>query len=163
MKPNRLDASQVRAPFKTVRGKRGVKFRQASVIAALAVTTLCAGLLLASLPAMAKTEVFMIAGVPVTHVPDGVTVVELDQPSRLDKQLSDGLPGTQDAAARAVQKRLSRFRKSYGQAYEGLLRAWRLGVTKVPAVVVDGRYVVYGQPNVKAAVAEIHRAAAREK
>lgn len=119
-------------------------------------------LLVTASAATAGTEVFTVAGVPVTHVPDGVTVVELDKPSRLDKQLSQGLPDTKDAAARAVQKRLPNFKKAYGPAYRGLVRAWRLGVAKVPAVVVDGEYVVYGQPDVTAAVAEIHRAKSRE-
>lgn len=121
-----------------------------------------AALLLGSATAMAKTEVFTTAGVPVTHVPDNVTVVELDKPSRLDQQLSQGLPDEKDAAAQAVQNRLQGFKKAYGQAYSGLLRAWRLGVTKVPAVVVDGQYVVYGQPDVAAALAEIQQADARE-
>ena len=120
-------------------------------------------LLAAASAALAGTEVFTVAGVPVTHVPDNATVVELDKPSRLDKQLSQGLPDKKDAAARAVQKRVAGFKKAYGEAYSGLMRAWRLGVTKVPAVVVDGTYVVYGQPNVTAAVAEIRRAETREK
>lgn len=113
--------------------------------------------------ATAGTDVFTVAGAPVTHVPEGATVVELDKPSRLDKQLSQGLPDKKDAAARTVQKRLPGFKKAYGQAYRGLIRAWRLGIKKVPAVVVDGQYVVYGQPNVTAAVAEIHRAESREQ
>lgn len=121
-------------------------------------------LLLASLPALGQTEVFTIAGEPVTHVPDGVTVVELDKPSRLDKQLSEGLPNNKAAAAKVVQQRLSGFKNAYGEAYRGLIRAWRLGIKRVPAVVVDGQYVVYGQPDVAAAVAEIHHADAyREK
>ncbi|ROO24119.1 integrating conjugative element protein [Salinisphaera japonica YTM-1] len=120
-------------------------------------------LLAAASAALAGTEVFTVAGVPVTHVPDNATVVELDKPSRLDKQLSQGLPDKKDTAARAVQKRLAGFKEAYGEAYSGLMRAWRLGVTKVPAVVVDGTYVVYGQPNVTAAVAEIRRAETREK
>ena len=120
-------------------------------------------LLDAASAALAGTEVFTVAGVPVTHVPDNATVVELDKPSRLDKQLSQGLPDKKDTAARAVQKRLAGFKEAYGEAYSGLMRAWRLGVTKVPAVVVDGTYVVYGQPDVTAAVAEIRRAETREK
>jgi integrating conjugative element protein (TIGR03757 family) len=35
-----------------------------------------------------------------------------------------------------------------------LTYAWRLGVTKIPAVV-DGRYVIYGEPDVAKATARI--------
>lgn len=108
--------------------------------------------------AVAQVEVFTVAGAPVTQVPDGVTVVEIDAPARLDKQLSEGLPDDKAAAAKAVRKRLSQYKSDYGDTYDGLLRAWRLGVERVPAVVVDQQYVVYGQPDVKAAVAEIRNA-----
>lgn len=124
------------------------------IIAILMGTTLLA----AAGTTAAQTEVFTVAGQPATHVPDGVNVVEIDKPSRLDKQLSDGLPHDKAAAAKAVQKRLSSYKTNYGDAYDGLLRAWRLGVKRVPAVVVDGQYVVYGQSDVKAAVAEIRNA-----
>ncbi|MGN8159705.1 TIGR03757 family integrating conjugative element protein [Salinisphaera hydrothermalis] len=121
-------------------------------------TLMGCALLAAAGSAAAQVEVFTVAGAPVTHVPDGVDVIEIDKPARLDKQLSEGLPRDKAAAAKAVQKRLSGFKQAYGSAYDGLLRAWRLGVERVPAVVVDGQYVVYGQPDVKAAVAEIRNA-----
>ncbi|NQD96830.1 DUF1525 domain-containing protein, partial [Pseudomonas sp. CrR25] len=37
--------------------------------------------------------------------------------------------------------------------------AWSLGVTTIPAVIVDHRYVVYGEPDVAkaAALIEAHR------
>ncbi len=117
---------------------------------------------LASGAATAQTEVFTLAGLPVTNVPDHAAVFELDAPARLDKRLSDGLPADQAAAAKMVQQRLHGFKKAYGEAYRGLLRAWRLGVERVPAVVVDGEYVVYGEPDVQAALTEI-RAAARQE
>src|SRR3989344_4580720 len=40
-------------------------------------------------------------------------------------------------------------------AYQGITDAWSLGVTSLPAVVVDRRYVVYGEPDVARAVARI--------
>ncbi|MCL6641681.1 MAG: TIGR03757 family integrating conjugative element protein [Candidatus Rokubacteria bacterium] len=48
-----------------------------------------------------------------------------------------------------------------GSAYQGVADAWGLGLAKVPAVVVDRRYVVYGEPDVARAVARIesHRRA----
>ncbi len=35
--------------------------------------------------------------------------------------------------------------------------AWSLGITAVPAVVVDQRYVVYGEPDVARAIARIEQ------
>ena len=39
--------------------------------------------------------------------------------------------------------------------YQDVTQAWGLGITKVPAVVVDRRYVVYGEPDVAHAAARI--------
>lgn len=108
--------------------------------------------------ALARIEVFTIAGLPVTHVPASATVVEIDEPARLDKQLSQGLPDQPRAAAAIVRRRLTRFKAKYGPAYRGLVQAWQLDVAKVPAVVVDGKYVVYGQPDVAATLSTIRRA-----
>lgn len=123
----------------------------------------CLALLASAAQAAAvRIEVFTIAGLPVTHVPDGASVVEIDLPARLDQRLSRGLPKDKAAAIEIVQKRLEPFYDDYGGAYLGLLRAWRLGVEQMPAVVVDGRFVVYGQPNVAQALATIREARARE-
>lgn len=56
--------------------------------------------------------------------------------------------------SQALQRRI-------GSAYQGVADAWGLGLAKVPAVVVDRRYVVYGEPDVARAVARIesHRRA----
>ncbi|MFG6179683.1 DUF1525 domain-containing protein, partial [Halomonas sp. THAF12] len=43
----------------------------------------------------------------------------------------------------------------YQQAARGVARAWMLGVEKVPAVVLDGEYVVYGEHDVQAALNQI--------
>lgn len=115
---------------------------------------------LAALPsiALAQVEVFTLAGLPVTQVPADATVVELDAPARLDQRLSQGLPADPKAAAAIVRRRLKSFKARYGTAYRGLVRAWQLGVAKVPAVVVDGQYVVYGRPDVATALAALRRA-----
>jgi integrating conjugative element protein (TIGR03757 family) len=39
----------------------------------------------------------------------------------------------------------------------GVADAWSLGITTIPAVVVDQRYVVYGEPDVARAVARIEQ------
>ncbi|WP_204353751.1 TIGR03757 family integrating conjugative element protein [Salinisphaera orenii] len=105
-----------------------------------------------------RVDVYTVAGQPVTHVPDRAHVIELDKPARLDRRLSTGLPSNQQAAIAQVRKRLAHFKAAYGRAYRGLERAYRLGVKKVPAVVVGGQYVVYGQPNVAQALDTIRTA-----
>lgn len=102
-------------------------------------------------------EVFTTAGKPVVNVPDGVPVIELDAPARLDAELSQGLPDDIDEARAEMQSRLQspqwqRKLQQYGDLYTGVARAWMLRVEKVPAVVVDSRYVIYGETDVAAAV-----------
>ena len=48
----------------------------------------------------------------------------------------------------ALQRRI-------GNAYQSVADAWGLGIAKVPSVVVDRRYVVYGEPDVARALARI--------
>lgn len=112
-------------------------------------------------------EVFTTAGVPVVNVPDGVPVIELDAPARLDDELSQGLPDDIDEAKTEMQSRMQspEWRgklQQYGDLYTGVARAWMLRVEKVPAVVVDSRYVIYGETDVAAAVAQANGYIERE-
>ncbi|KTT49724.1 thioredoxin [Pseudomonas oryzihabitans] len=98
---------------------------------------------------------------PLTNLA-GARVVLLDAPERLEQQLSEGLPADPRQAAALMQQRLrsasaQQLSRDLVKAHQDVADAWSLGVTKVPAVVVDGRYVVYGQSDVAAAVASIAR------
>ncbi|QEA38648.1 TIGR03757 family integrating conjugative element protein [Pistricoccus aurantiacus] len=113
--------------------------------------------------AAAGVEVFTIAGEPVVNLPDAAVVVELDAPARLDAQISQGLPADPEQAEQVLQARMNNSEwqaafKRYAELYTGVARAWMLGVEKVPAVVVDSEYVVYGEPDVQAALEEIEQA-----
>ena len=59
----------------------------------------------------------------------------------------------------AVRERLREggrdLQRRIGRAYQDVADAWGLGIAKVPAVVVDRRYVVYGEPDVARAMARI--------
>ncbi|MGY6564198.1 MAG: TIGR03757 family integrating conjugative element protein [Halomonadaceae bacterium] len=122
----------------------------------------------ASAAPLAETiEVFTVAGQPVTNVPNGVAVIELDAPARLDLELSRGLPEDPVAAEAIMRERMRsdewlRAVQEYGDLHTGLARAWILGVEKVPAVVMGGAYVVYGQPDVQSAIVELERGRARQ-
>jgi len=89
----------------------------------------------------------------------GERVIELDQPARIEAELSAGLPADPGQAEAIVQQRLREgkvtLQHRIGRAYQGVADAWGLGITKIPAVVVDRRYVVYGEPDVARAVARI--------
>lgn len=85
--------------------------------------------------------------------------VLLDAPTRLEIELASGLPSDPEQAAAVVQRRLKHggadLQHRIRAAYQGVADAWSLGITKVPAVVVDRRYVVYGETDVARAVARI--------
>ena len=93
------------------------------------------------------------------EVPANVRVVELDAPARIESELASDLPTDPVQAAAIVQQRLTdggtELQRRLTDAYRGVTDAWSLGVSKIPAVVVDRRYVVYGEPDVSRALARI--------
>ena len=115
---------------------------------------------LAGCPVASAAEVLVFTDLdhPVTSVP-GARVVELDLPARTEADLAKGLPADPSRAAVLAQQRLravgDALQRRLRQACQGVADAWRLGVTKLPAVVVDRRFVVYGDADVRRAVAHI--------
>lgn len=92
----------------------------------------------------------------------GARVVLLDAPERLEQKLSEGLPADPRQAAAIMQQRMrsasaQQLGRELARAHQDVADAWSLGVAKLPAVVMDRQYVVYGQPDVAAAVARIER------
>lgn len=93
----------------------------------------------------------------------GARLIELDQPVRIEAELGAYLPADLSRGSALVQQRLKsgglELQQRLGAAYQGVVDAWSLGVTTIPAVIVDHRYVVYGEPDVAKAVAliEAHR------
>ncbi|UYT22252.1 integrating conjugative element protein [Pseudomonas paraeruginosa] len=77
----------------------------------------------------------------------------------LEADLAANLPSDPERASTIVQQRLKQggtdLQRRIGTAYQGIADAWSLGVTKVPAIVADRRYVVYGETDVARAVARI--------
>ena len=130
----------------------------------LAAGGLLALLLLGQAAAAADVLVVTDSRHPVQSASDA-RVIELDLPERIEAELAAGLPNDPSRAAALVQQRLrdggQALQRRIGSAYQGVADAWGLGIAKVPAVVVDRRYVVYGEPDVARAVARIesHRRA----
>lgn len=85
-------------------------------------------------------------------------VIELDAPARIEAELSKRLSKNPLEAQVQAQGRLQDdVVQGLLQAYQGTVEAWRLGVVKIPAVVVGGRYVVYGEHDVAQAVDRVER------
>lgn len=96
---------------------------------------------------------------PITSVP-GIRLIELDAPSRIEAELSHDLPADAAKAAAIATQRLKEDRARLQQlaaAYQAVVDAWSLGIVKIPAVVVDRQFVVYGEPNVERALQQIER------
>ncbi|POF86399.1 integrating conjugative element protein [Pseudomonas putida] len=113
--------------------------------------------------AHAETWAITDSAHPLTSVPADVRVIKLDDQQRIEEQLSRELPPNPHQAALAARRLMSTpagaaLMQQLATAQQGNADAWSVGVSKVPAVVVDRRYVVYGQPDVATAMQTINRA-----
>ena len=108
--------------------------------------------------AQADVIAFTLSSIPLET--DGATVYVLDEGDRFAAALGAGLPGDPVEALAEVRRRLATpegraARRRIEAASAGRAQAVRLGIGKLPAVVVDGRYVVYGVRDVRCARALI--------
>jgi integrating conjugative element protein (TIGR03757 family) len=89
----------------------------------------------------------------------GVRVIQIDAASQIEAELNAHLPNNEQEASAIARQRLSNgvadLSRRLTVAYQELTDAWSLGITKVPAVVVDHRYVVYGTLDIELAVSLI--------
>lgn len=95
---------------------------------------------------------------PVQTIPD-VRVIELDGPAHIEAELTAQLPPHPEKAAEIVRQHLQSggadLHRRLAVAYQGVIDSWGLGIVKLPAVVVDRQYVVYGERDVERAIAKI--------
>ena len=86
-------------------------------------------------------------------------LIELDAPARIEAELSTDLPSDVQQASLLVQQRLKHggpaLEQRLARTYQDVTDAWSLGITTLPAIVMDQRYVVYGEPDVAKAIARI--------
>ena len=84
----------------------------------------------------------------------GEQPIELDEAPRIEAELSAALPADPGQATAIVKRRLSQGALTSSVASPPNTRALPThgasGITTIPAVVVDQRYVVYGEPDVPA-------------
>lgn len=111
-----------------------------------------------SVTAATEIEVFTTQVISLTPPPD-VAIIHLDTARRIEEELSKGLLSDQQHAESLVRQRLHtggpELQRRLAIAWQGVADAWSLGITTLPAVVVDRRYVVYGEPDIAKAVARI--------
>lgn len=108
-----------------------------------------------------SVQVFTTAQLPALRRLDRATQVwVLDGMEKPLKTLSFPYPGNAEAARRQA---VSVINAPGGQAALAALRrtaqavalAWQSGIEKLPAVLVDGRYVVYGEYDVQVALERV--------
>jgi len=115
--------------------------------------------LIAGVAGAADVVVFTDSAHPVTNTGDA-RVVYLDRAEKIEREMSAGLPNDIDRAEKIVKDRLNtpdgqRMIEELTESSKDLMLAWELGVKKIPAVVVDSQFVVYGQTDVGLAVSRI--------
>ena len=91
--------------------------------------------------------VFTLSSIPVQA--GGAAVYQLDRAEALGALFGASLPADPYRALAAARRRLDSsaghmLRRELAEAVAGNALAVRLGIDRLPAVVVDGRYVVYG-------------------
>ncbi|KGE52282.1 hypothetical protein GW15_0210125 [Xanthomonas axonopodis pv. vasculorum] len=104
----------------------------------------------------AEVRVFTDSAHPVS-APADVVVTEMDAPARLTAVLGKDLPSDPIQAEGIMRRRLANDAEQarIAQAYQGVADAYSAGIAKLPAVLVDGRYVVYGESQVSNALTRI--------
>lgn len=86
-------------------------------------------------------------------------MVHLDTAEAIEAELAANLPyGPADAVGLARQRLQdggAKLQRDLAKSYEDVAEAWSLGITTLPAVVVDRRYAIYGDPDIAKAVERI--------
>jgi integrating conjugative element protein (TIGR03757 family) len=122
---------------------------------------LLAGLLSSGTSVAQEVWVITRSGNPLQGTHASMRVIELDAAQRIEAELAAGLPSYPRQAEPIVRRRLqeggSALQQRMRTAYQGITDAWSLGITTIPAVVVDQRYVVYGETDLDRALARIAR------
>lgn len=106
--------------------------------------------------ALAQPTIYTTSRYPVADVEPGVQVFVLDEAQQLEQALFPALAGNEQQAEQQARQRMQQpdWKTTEARltgAYQALVTAWSLGVEKVPAVVIDGRYVVYGTTDTRQA------------
>ncbi|MFP1742879.1 TIGR03757 family integrating conjugative element protein [Lonsdalea quercina] len=102
---------------------------------------------------LAGTVLYTDSHHPPTNSDASVSVIYLDGPDQLQAQIFGELssdPALAERQAKAVLQspQWQAQEEQLAMVYRAVVRAWELGVKKVPAVVFDDRDVVYGTADI---------------
>ncbi|MBU9819902.1 TIGR03757 family integrating conjugative element protein [Rahnella sp. BCC 1045] len=117
----------------------------------------CLPALCLSASVCASTVIYTDNSHPVSSPSPDIPVVYLDAPERMQKDIFGDLPANPALAEKQARDVLSSpaftaQQQQLASAYQGVMKAWSLGLTKYPAVVFDDKWVVYGTTDVSVAV-----------
>ncbi|MGH8653510.1 MAG: TIGR03757 family integrating conjugative element protein [Gammaproteobacteria bacterium] len=108
-----------------------------------------------------RIEIFTTARYPISGATPAVEMYILDEPARIEAELSVSLPQGKDTAAEFARAQVHGAWREEAQlltrAYRGLLKAKQYGVLRLPAIVFDGQMVVYGITDLDQALAYYRR------
>lgn len=114
--------------------------------------------------AQTRVEVFANSAMVIENAGDAV-IYRLDGLQMLEAELSQGLPGDPVAAERMARARMrqmgSALHSRTRNAAQGLMLAHQYGVDRMPAMVIDGKSIVYGLTDVQQAL-RVHAAQSRQ-
>lgn len=113
-----------------------------------------------------QVTVYTTKKIALHAVPTHTKVIYMDRPLDIEAQMSRDLPSNPHQAAIVMKQRMAlpdftRLHAELQQANADIASAKTLKIEKLPAVVVDAAYVIYGQPNVRAALQQIELARAQ--
>ncbi|MGP0172674.1 TIGR03757 family integrating conjugative element protein [Pseudomonas sp. NCHU5208] len=129
-------------------------------------TLMVLGLLFPPAAAQAAPDqviVYTTSEIRLSGVPAGAKIIALDRVQVLEGQISRGLSANPQQAQAQINQlmgspRWLKFKDEIKEANRGLQQAWAAKIDKLPAVTVNDSHVVYGQPNVAAALVMIRKA-----
>ncbi|EPZ8126203.1 TIGR03757 family integrating conjugative element protein [Yersinia enterocolitica] len=97
----------------------------------------------------ASSVIYTDGSYPVSAISPDIPIVYLDAPDRVQREIFGSLPTDPVQAEKQVHKLIaSPIFKLQHVAYQGIMKAWSLGLEKYPAVVFDDQWVVYGTTDI---------------
>ncbi|MBX9495283.1 TIGR03757 family integrating conjugative element protein [Yersinia enterocolitica] len=114
----------------------------------------------AAISAQAATVVYTDSQHSPSELDSEYQAIYLDAPATIQHDVFGTLPADAHQAEQQAKTVLQspdwqQKEQQITQAYQGVIQAYRIGLKKYPAVVFDGRYVVYGTTDVALAEAKL--------
>jgi integrating conjugative element protein (TIGR03757 family) len=110
--------------------------------------------------ALADTVIYTDSAHSISPTSSGTPVVYLDAPDHVQAELFGPLPADTAQAEKQAREIVASpdFKARQQQlagAYQGVMKAWSIGLKKYPAVVFDDKWVVYGTTDVDVATQQL--------